>query len=202
MQVIQDDDKAVIWHSLFGYPKVVSSETLFFLNAFTKSKKLHSVLDEYEFNDRDMSVINELVDGYYLISDSFDERAFLAKRMKAREKSITNGSLINYLELIMSEECNFRCIYCMHFNNLETSNRITKSKKFMSFETAKEAIDRYALILKQHNKKVADVNFGGGEPLLVWSVIEHILEYCAVTYGQKFIFKFSKIGRASCRERV
>jgi uncharacterized protein len=91
----------------------------------------------------------------------------------------------------MSEACNFRCTYCIHFNNLETSDRINKPKKFMRFDTAKEIVDRYLEILRKHSKRVAEVNFGGGEPLLAWPVIKQVLEYCRVAYGEEFKFRFS-----------
>lgn len=38
---------------------------------------------------------------------------------------------------------------------------------------------------------MAEVNFGGGEPLLAWSVIERVLEYCRSSYSEEFTFRFS-----------
>lgn len=191
VQMVPEGDKAVIWHSLFGYPKIVSSATLAFLDIFIVPRTLRAVLDKYEFDSNVEAILNELVDGYYLISEEFDEREFLSEQMKAREKSIVSGPLINYLELIMSEACNFRCLYCIHFNNIETSDRFKNPSKFMTFEIAKEAVDRYLAILRQHGKRVSEINFGGGEPLLNWPVIDKVLDYCRNTYGQDFTFKFS-----------
>lgn len=190
VQEVRCGNTAVIWHSLFGNPKVISSETLEFLDEFQAPKTLNTVLGNEADHDQTKAV-RELLDCYYLIPHGFDERAFLAQRMMSRAESITNGSLIDYLELIMSEACNFRCTYCIHFNSLETSERINSSKKLMCLETAKEAIDRYLAILRQHGKKVAGINFGGGEPLLAWSVIEQVLEYCLLSYGEEFTFRFS-----------
>ncbi len=34
IQVVRSKDKAIIWHSLFGNPKIVSKETLDILNDF------------------------------------------------------------------------------------------------------------------------------------------------------------------------
>lgn len=61
----------------------------------------------------------------------------------------------------------------------------------MRFETAKEMVDRYLEILRGHGKHVAEINFGGGEPLLVWSVIKQVFEYCRASYGSEFEFRFS-----------
>lgn len=189
MQVVRDDDSAVIWHSLFGYPKVISVETFKFLESFSEPKTILSQFGD-ELSDEDRETIEELLRCYFLVQEDFNDRAFLQEKMREREAEIVIGSLIDYLELIMSKACNFRCTYCIHFNNLEASNRIN-TKRHMRFETAKETVDRYLEILRDHRKRTAEINFGGGEPLLAWPVIRQVLEYCRATYGSEFEFRFS-----------
>jgi len=36
IQAVRDGESAVIWHSLFGYPKVVPAESLEFLELFSE----------------------------------------------------------------------------------------------------------------------------------------------------------------------
>lgn len=191
IQIVKGRDKDIIWHSLFGNPKIVSKETLDFIDIFSKPHQICSVLEGCDFEENTEESIQDLIESYYLVQKDFDERKFLARHMKEREKSITDGSLINYLELIMSEVCNFRCSYCVHFNNLEMSNRVKNPKKFMNFEVAKETIDGYLKILRKHRKTIAEINFGGGEPLLAWKVIEQVLEYCRSNHSKEFDFHFS-----------
>lgn len=190
MQVVRDGDSAVIWHSLFGYPKVVPAESLEFLDLFSEPATIRSQLGD-EVPEEEREAIKELLRCYFLVPEDFDDRAFLEEKMREREVGIVSGSLIDYLELIMSEACNFRCTYCIHFNNLETSDRINNPKKFMQFNTAKETVDQYLKILHGHGKRVAEINFGGGEPLLAWPVIKQVLEYCRTVYGSEFEFRFS-----------
>src|SRR3990167_4612750 len=190
VQVIRDGDSAVIWHSLFGYPKVVPVETLEFPESFSESTTKRSQLDD-ALTSEDQEAIEELLRCYFLVPEDFDGRTFLEGKMRTREAEIVSGSLIDYLELIMSEVCNFRCTYCIHFNNLETSDRINNPKKFMRFDTAKETVDRYLKILRGQGKRVAEMNFGGGEPLLAWPVIKQVLEYCRAAYSSEFEFRFS-----------
>lgn len=190
VQIVRNGDSAVIWHSLFSYPKIVSTETLEFLESFSTPMMISSQFGD-ELKSEDREAIEELLRCYFLIPEGFNDRVFLEAKMRGREAEIVSGSLIDYLELIMSEACNFRCTYCIHFNNLETSDRINNPKKFMQFETAKETVDRYLEILRNHGKHVADINFGGGEPLLAWSVIKQVLEYCHSSYGLEFKFRFS-----------
>lgn len=190
MQVVRDGDSAVIWHSLFGYPKIVSIETLEFIESFSEPKTILSQFGD-EPNDEDREMIEELIRCYFLVQENFNDRVFLEEKMREREAEIVSGSLIDYLELVMSEACNFRCAYCIHFNNLKTSDRINNPKKFMRLEIAEKTVDWYLEMLRSHGKRVAEINFGGGEPLLVWPVIRQVLKHCRATYDSEFKFHFS-----------
>ncbi len=190
LQVVRDNDFAVIWHSLFGYPKIVSIETLKFLESFSIQKTICSQLDN-ELISENKEEIEELLQCYFLVPKNFDDRTFLEEKMQKRERGVANGSLIDYLELIISEACNFRCTYCIHFNNLETSDRINNPEKFMRFDIAKKAIDWYFQTLHKHGKYIAEINFGGGEPLLAWKIIKRTIEYCHVVYKPDFELRFS-----------
>lgn len=191
LRSVQESDRAVIWHSLFGYPKIVSIDTLQFLDNFSLPRPLCTLLDEYKIDADDEAFIGELVQSHYLIPDGFDERCLLEQKTEERQREITTGSAISYLGLIMSEVCNFRCSYCIHFNNLETSTRTESPEKFMSFQMAKKAVDVYLGFLRRRGETEADINFGGGEPLLNWRVVRQAIIYCKTCYGQQFDFRFS-----------
>lgn len=197
VQTIKKGKDVIIWHSLFGFPKIISLEAQKFLDLFTTPKTLQFLNREYELSVADKRFIKEMMVAYYLIPKDFDERNFLEKKNKLLEKDITNGLFIKNLGLIMAEVCNFRCVYCIHFNNLGISRRISNAKKIMSFKTARRAVDEYFEILGRKQsagskkKEVAKINFGGGEPLLNWPVIKKVLKYCQLNYGNKFVFDFS-----------
>jgi len=55
-QVVRDGDSAVIWHSLFGYPKVVSVETLEFLESFSKPTAIRLRIGD-ELTEEDQEAI-------------------------------------------------------------------------------------------------------------------------------------------------
>lgn len=88
---------------------------------------------------------------------------------------------VRYLSLIMSEECNFRCRYCIHFAN---SKHQYNPAKFMTEEIAKSSIDQYIETTKRNNLEHAYINFGGGEPLLNWKIIQSLLPYIAALRKQ------------------
>ncbi|MGB9609235.1 MAG: hypothetical protein ACPL3E_02565, partial [Minisyncoccia bacterium] len=108
VQFVQEGNLAVIWHSLFGHPKIVSVETLNFIESFSIPKTICSQFND-ELMDEDRETIKELLNCYFLVPEDFNDRLFLEERMREREKEIISGLLIDYLELIMSEACNFRC---------------------------------------------------------------------------------------------
>ena len=89
------------------------------------------------------------------------------------------------LTLCATEDCNFRCKYCVYSDNYEYS--CGYSHKYMNFETAKKAIDHYFSLLeeaKRYNpcKRLA-VGFYGGEPLLNFKLIERCVEYIEKEYS-------------------
>ncbi len=91
---------------------------------------------------------------------------------------------IKALCLHICHDCNLRCKYCFADEGAYHSVR-----ESMSFETAKAAID---FLLKNSGKrKVLEVDFFGGEPLMNLSVIQKVVYYAkeeAAKLGKKFLF--------------
>ena len=81
-------------------------------------------------------------------------------------------------------DCNLRCRYCFADEGAYHSER-----EFMSEETAKRAID--FLIENSGNRKVLEVDFFGGEPLMCLQTIKNVVYYAkekAAAKGKKFLF--------------
>ena len=81
---------------------------------------------------------------------------------------------MKFLILKITNNCNLRCIYCYRENN--------KDKKEMEFKTAKNAID---FILRMDDN--VKIQFTGGEPLLNFTLIERVVDYCRDRYPDKNI---------------
>lgn len=93
------------------------------------------------------------------------DELFSKKLMHAiRQKIQENPELLqpNSATLIMSEECNLRCIYCY-----EPQKK--RSKEVMAFETAKQALRKF--------DKGSKVTFFGGEPMLHIDLMKKICEW-------------------------
>ncbi len=94
------------------------------------------------------------------------------------------SSEIKALCLHICHDCNLRCRYCFADEGAYHSKR-----EFMSLETAKRAID--FLIEGSGNRKVLEVDFFGGEPLMCLDVIKEVVAYArreGDRAGKKFLF--------------
>jgi len=81
---------------------------------------------------------------------------------------------LGMITLQITQDCNFRCKYCVYSEHNYKKQR-SHSKKTMSWETAKKAIDFYF----SHSLDSASRNIGfyGGEPLLQFELVKRIIEY-------------------------
>ncbi|QNK41196.1 Cys-rich peptide radical SAM maturase CcpM [Caproicibacter fermentans] len=96
------------------------------------------------------------------------------------------------ITLQLTQNCNFRCKYCVYSEEHNMKQR-THSNKRMSWETAKKAVD----FLLAHSADSPDVNIGfyGGEPLLEFPFIQQIVEYSERVFsGKKLTFNITTNG--------
>ncbi len=94
------------------------------------------------------------------------------------------SSEVKALCLHVSHDCNLRCKYCFADEGAYHSVRET-----MSFEVSKAAID--FLLKNSGNRKVLEVDFFGGEPLMNLDVVKRTVYYAkeeAAKLGKKFLF--------------
>ena len=94
------------------------------------------------------------------------------------------SSEIKALCLHICHDCNLRCRYCFADEGAYHAER-----EFMSEQTAKKAID--FLIENSGNRKILEVDFFGGEPLMCLQTIKNVVAYAkekAAKAGKKFLF--------------
>jgi len=86
------------------------------------------------------------------------------------------------ITLQVTQNCNFRCKYCIYTPKKNTKQR-THSQKSMSWETAKAAVD----FLWNHSvdSKSVNVGFYGGEPLIEFGLIQKTIKYCKYLFEGK-----------------
>jgi uncharacterized protein len=104
------------------------------------------------------------------ISMPYEEEE-IAEGLAARRESLT---------LVVTEQCNLRCTYCVYGG--QYAHHRSHSPGKMSWDVARAAIDEYLA----HSGQVAgrSVRFYGGEPLLNLPLIRQTVEYIEQERGQ------------------
>lgn len=136
------------------------------------------------------------------------DRGFLTTESNVkRVRHVLTDYLSDYLErrllkltLQVTQNCNFRCKYCVYSEELNKGQR-THSLKNMSWETAKKAVD----FLWTHSVDTNHVNIGfyGGEPLLCMDLIRQIISYSEGLFeGKKLSFSITTNGTLMNEEYI
>jgi uncharacterized protein len=84
------------------------------------------------------------------------------------------------LQLVVSNDCNFKCKYCFVNNMYGSEERkwfqTDEQNRIMSLETACAAMDRTLEIVRRNGHSELFVEFFGGEPLTNWPLVRSVLE--------------------------
>ncbi len=135
------------------------------------SEELSSLIEEGYLSDKRPSIIR------HPYSDIFTY--FLERK-------------IDMLTLQVTQECNFRCKYCVYSEH-ENHNQRSHAHKVMAIDTAKAAIDFY--INHSIDSESWNIGFYGGEPLLQFALIKRTVEYVeSVAQGKLLKFYITTNG--------
>lgn len=115
------------------------------------------------------------------------------------------------LTLNITEECNFRCIYCAYSGIYDNVRRHNPKK--MEFHTAKSAVDLFFKLLKnkktRQKRRTISISFYGGEALLEFNLIRKIVKYAKNEFKKlmmgntfKLRFRISTNGHLLAVERT
>lgn len=98
-----------------------------------------------------------------------------------REEMIENklNSHREQLILNVTENCNFRCSYCLFDDEFDGFR--DHSEQVMSWETAQKAIQEF--FLHSEDTEVLSIGFYGGEPLLNMKLIQQCVDYINKSYN-------------------
>lgn len=75
----------------------------------------------------------------------------------------------------VSQLCNLQCSYCVYSGSYFYQRK--NSSKSLSFDTARKTIDYLSQIIDNRPQKELTIGFYGGEPLINFDTIEHIVDY-------------------------
>jgi uncharacterized protein len=129
------------------------------------SESMWGKLANSEFDKLSAASTAELRAKSMLVDDGFDETCLDEYRTRA----ITR---INAMYLVVVQQCNLACRYCVVENNV---NDPRKLKDRMSLSTATASINLFTRLLDSSCASEARVTYYGGEPLLNQEVIKETL---------------------------
>lgn len=146
------------------------SEYVYMKEKYNLSEKEYTNMRQYA---------NLLISNYNMFYHDNEEYTVNHELSKEELEEMTYNSSLSQLILIVTDNCNLRCEYCVYSEKYP--KEIGYSKKNMDFKTAKLAIDQFFKIHKERKKrglrKEAHISFYGGEPLLNFELIRKSIEY-------------------------
>lgn len=138
----------------------------------------------------DLRIVDE--DELRRLGDGPDPAAILEQRRRDRERAIAAGAAVRCVQLVLTNRCNFRCSYC--FEGLgdapeeesvyarSSPRRIDAQRSPANAVMTPANAERYlrvALsIARESGGDALAVQFFGGEPLVNWRALRHVLTTC------------------------
>ncbi|MBU4455049.1 radical SAM protein, partial [Patescibacteria group bacterium] len=184
IRVIPDSESelAMVYHTLYGNPRIVNKEGLRFLDLFKQPATIEETSKICDEAPRE--TIQEFAKIFFLIKHGFNEKEFLHKQKDLHLSKVSAGQTIDRMGLAISDSCNFGCVHCIHFQPSSNNGVMLPiyqkpaEQLNMSWETAKKCIDQYVALIREQGHNHCKIHFGNAEPLINWPVIKKILHYC------------------------
>lgn len=100
-------------------------------------------------------------------------------------------SRVRHLKQIIFEstqDCTLRCLYCTYGGSYLHQRK--NSSKYLRFDTARKTIDYLSEVFDKRPRNELTIGFYGGEPLINFDVIEHIVDYSKKVFP-KWVLHFT-----------
>lgn len=182
LRFVPRTDGLAVYHSLFGNLALIGETGRELLDAFSRpatiddaAKALCSWPPEAV-----RAYANDLIIRGFLLPAGCDEYALVEDDRQKRIANLKSGYLVRGLQLILDKRCNYRCSYC--FMDFQPGSRgAANGETRMSIETAELAMQQLIELLRRNGNDCLNVELFGGEPLMNWPVVRHIL----ATFGNE-----------------
>lgn len=159
-------------------------------NFYNKDKEsiVQLLVRQFEMDEKSSNAV------YRKVKKLLDNGNFYDEEIPELYSDLTERDLLksplSQLILIVTEDCNIRCKYCIYSDNYPHVKGYSKQQ--MSFDVAKKAIDYY---MKLHQMRVNSgyrrkpiITFYGGEPLLEFQLMKDVIKYCGEQNYEPKIF--------------
>lgn len=97
-------------------------------------------------------------------------------RRSLLEQKIQSARTIRFLDLVVSEGCNYGCPHCIHSRDVETGP-FRMLNTYMTIGTARAAIDEFVRLQRTIGNDHLAIHIGSAEPLINWKTTHFIVQY-------------------------
>lgn len=147
-------------------------------NVCCVDSKIYEILNHIDKNLYENEIIDEFVAKQFLVETDEDTIAIDKQKFM---KNLSTGSQIKTIQLVVSNNCNFKCKYCFE-NKIYCSPQRERDQndldnKVMNPDQAVQYVDTIISYLKEKNNNVQlHIQFFGGEPLTNKEAIKKVLD--------------------------
>jgi radical SAM protein with 4Fe4S-binding SPASM domain len=160
----------VLYNTLLNIPIVLDEKCIEFID-----KNNFFDIDKNNFSEDESALLDALQESFIYLPENIKEQYICESENNKYLEKLTNGKTVKYLDLRVSEKCNFGCSHCI-------SGKAQKGS-VMTLELALQSVDYVVNFLKKNQTDFSklDLHYGNAEPLLNFSVIKavqkHFKEY-------------------------
>ena len=169
-----DDESYIVYNTKLNCPVYLQREAL---EWFLLHK--HITEDIFEKLDNDgKEVVECLIESYLYFPPNINEQFICDQQNKSYMYEFEKGKTFEWLDLRISEACNFGCPHCIA--------KDAQNSRLMTFEKAIELIKNFVhfKIDSDENFNILKIHFGNCEPLLNAKTICKIVDYVNKHYSE------------------
>ena len=165
-----------MFNTVLNKPILLTNEAFdFFVN--------NESIDDSLLKDDEKEAVFELISSFLYVKEDFDEYEVCREKNNEYLSRFADGLTFEFLDLRVSEACNFGCRHCI----AKESNK----KRIMNSKDALKYIDEFVKFKRRDPEfNQLNIHFGNCEPLLNFDVVKDCIDYVEETY-KDLIIKYS-----------
>lgn len=111
-----------------------------------------------------------------------DKSGYVVRRGKDLSPGCHSCQKGKWCVMHMNTACNLNCSFCLNFNEYEKTRELYDGEGLMCAGVVFNDFEEWKFQFDQVKSQYSGFAWIGGEPLLVWSKIKPLLQYCKKTY--------------------
>ena len=192
LKVVPRPSDYALYHGVYGGLFLANRQAIDLLRLFEQPTAIREAVRAANLSDLPAEALIQYLElKRLLVPEDFDEQTIVADRQTQRERDLVSGRQIRAVQLIVTNRCNFRCQYC--FEGLGATPPAQTVYGRSSRERSDAQHDRANAVMhpaeaeaylhavidmaKRAGNSLLAVQFFGGEPLLNWRTVHHVLQH-------------------------